>query len=80
MCYSQATKLEAEHHEFKQKSAASQCDLQDAEEKLRETEKERQKTSSILKATLENLEKERLKINDLENRIADNSRNVSYNQ
>lgn len=58
--------------EFKDKWAASQCDLQDTEEKLKETEYERQKTLKVLTKTLKSLDEERSKINDLENQIVEN--------
>lgn len=65
-------KLETELQEFKEKWASAKCDLQDTEQKLKETETERMKTLSILKGTLESLESERKKINELESVISAN--------
>lgn len=58
---------------FKEKWASAQCDLQDTEEKLKETDKERTKAFTLLKGTLEQLEMERLRIIELESQIADTS-------
>lgn len=83
----QMAKLECELKEFKTKWASTKCDLQDSEEKLRETEAERLKTLSVLKGALENLDNERKKINELERIISlssnsgtskDTAKNVSF--
>lgn len=57
--------LEKELQEFKDKWAATQCDLQDTEEKLKEVDHEREKTLKLLKSTLEALEQEREKCRQL---------------
>lgn len=69
----QISLLEADLNKFKEKWASAQCDLQDTEEKLTETEKERTKALTLLKGTLEQLEEERLRIFELEAQIADTS-------
>jgi hypothetical protein len=63
--------LETELKSYKDKWAENQCDLQDSEAKLRETEKEHDKILTILSKTVKALETERMKNNDLENHVAE---------
>jgi septal ring factor EnvC (AmiA/AmiB activator) len=67
------SQLEADLSKFKDKWASTQCDLQDTQEKLKETEKERTKTLTLLQGTLQQLEEERLRIYELETQISDTS-------
>lgn len=67
----QTSKLELELREFKDKWASAQCDLQDTEEKLKNTEQQREKTLSLLKQTLVSLEEKRLEVINLENQVTE---------
>lgn len=61
--------LEKELREFKDKWAATQCDLQDAEDKLKETEHEREKTLRLLQSSLAAHEEKNMKIIALESQL-----------
>lgn len=71
--YSQISKLQGDLNEYKDKWASAQCDLLDSQEKLNETEKERDKALTILKGTLDKLKEETEKVFELEAQIADTS-------
>jgi archaellum component FlaC len=68
LCF-QTTSILTELSKFKEMWASSQCDLQDAEEKLKESEKERVKALSLLKSTIEELAQEAATVEDLKNQI-----------
>lgn len=55
----QIAELQKELHEYKEKWASTQCDLQDAQESLASTEAERTKTIACLKTTIEALDQQR---------------------
>lgn len=63
--------LEADLKLFKDRWASTQCDLQDAEEKLKQKKIEETKALEFLKRTLQDLQREREKINQLENKITE---------
>jgi hypothetical protein len=71
--------LEIELHEFKNKWAESQCDLQDTEQKLVQTVAEREKAVVCLKDALEALNAERMKVIGLENQAAESYVSASNN-
>lgn len=58
-------------HEYKDKWATTQCDLQDAQEKYEDSETERKKTLKVLQEALDTLKVERQKIKVFENLIAE---------
>lgn len=64
-------KLESELMAFKDRWATTQCDLQDAEEKLKAQKAEEKKAYEMLKKTMTDLKMEREKISILENKITE---------
>ena len=68
----QSNDLEIELKEFKEKWAATQCELIDVEEQLKESEEERQKTLKYLTQCLQNLDDNREKISALESMLEEN--------
>jgi predicted nucleic acid-binding Zn-ribbon protein len=67
----QLSQLQAELKNFKDMWGETQCKLQDAEEKYKESEKERSKTLSLLKSTIEELALETAKIEELEKQLTE---------
>lgn len=60
-------------HEYKEKWAASQCDLHDALQNYEEKEEERKNTFKFLQATLQKLEESKEKVHELESQLTNKS-------
>lgn len=63
--------MEKDLYDFKDKWASTQCDLHDAELKIKETEDEHERAIKMLQKALQTLEEERRKIIMLETAIRD---------